>query len=277
MWITDIFEVIGDINELFVGINTLQTQDCFPKNKDEIFKLTETINSLLDRLEDAVLREKQFTSDASHELRTPLSIIKGTLEVLIRKPRETGYYENKITYCISEVDRISGLIDQLLMLARYESGNLVPIIRNIDLTESINYCILRLGEYAADHGIKINYEDVRKIPVKADNSMLDLILENLISNSIKYSGESKEIQIEVHVIGEETTCMIKDKGIGMKEEQLTRVFDRFYRSDEARSSQIGGHGIGLAIVKRLADVQNISIIFESKPLKGTTAILKFNS
>ena len=247
----------------------------FPKNKDEIFRLTETINSLLDRLEDAVLREKQFTSDASHELRTPLSIIKGTLEVLVRKPRETGYYESKISYCINEVDRISEIIDQLLVLARYESGSLLPVIRKIDLNESINYCILRLDEYARDHNIKIRFDNTGKNFVKADPSMLDLILENLLSNSIKYAGESKDVEICVQITGEETVCFIKDHGIGIKEEQLARIFDRFYRSDEARNSQIGGHGIGLAIVKRLCDVQNIQISFESKSLKGTTAVIKF--
>ncbi len=249
----------------------------FPSKKDEIYDLSVTVNSLLDRLEDAVLREKQFTADASHELRTPLAIIKGTLEVLIRKPRDTAYYESKISYCISEADRISSLIDQLLMLARYESGSLVPIIRKIDLDESLHYCILRLNEYAADHGIKIKYDDRGEIFVKADASMLDLMLENLISNSIKYSGESKEIEICVKITSDVTSCCIIDGGIGMKEEQLARIFDRFYRSEEARNSQIGGHGIGLAIVKRLADVQNISINFESKPLKGTTATLKFHS
>src|SRR5512139_762628 len=99
-----------------------------PANKDEIYTLTSTINQLLDRLEDAVLREKQFTSDASHELRTPLAAIKGTLEVLIRKPREVEQYESKISYCIIEVDRMSTIIDQLLMLARYDGGKISPHI-----------------------------------------------------------------------------------------------------------------------------------------------------
>lgn len=256
---------------------TLSSRIAYPQNKDEIYKLTETINGLMDRLEDAVLREKQFTGDASHELRTPLAIIKGTLEVLIRKPRDTKHYEEKISYCMKEVDRISELIDQLLMLARYESGSLVPIIREIDLTESVNYVLLRYKEIGSSRSVEICFDEKRKIPVKADPAMLDVILENLVSNSIKYSGESNNIEIEIQVIGSETTCTVTDHGIGMKQEQLARIFDRFYRSEEARSSEIGGHGIGLAIVKRLADVQSIQIKFDSEPGKGTTASLKFMS
>lgn len=248
-----------------------------PKNRDEIYNLTETINNLLNRLEDAVLREKQFTADASHELRTPLSIIKGTLEVLVRKPRDAKQYEEKVSYCISEVDRISVLVDQLLMLARFESGSIEPLKRNIELNESIEYTILRLNEYARSHNIRINVKTDNKYFVNADPVMLDVILENLLSNAIKYSDRSKDIDINIEKKNGEIICSVKDYGLGMKKEQLARIFDRFYRSEEARNSQIGGHGIGLAIVKRLAEVQNLTLKFESEPLKGTTASIEFHS
>lgn len=247
-----------------------------PQNKDEIYQLATTTNGLLDRLEDAVLREKQFTSDASHELRNPLAVIKGTLEVLIRKPRDIEYYENKISYCIKEVNRISGIIDQLLMLARYESANIEPLTTQVDLNESIQYTILRLQDYATDHGVKISFDENSKYTVKADASMLNIILENLLSNAIKYSNLGKKIDIKIEQRDTCTKCSITDYGIGMSKEEITRIFDRFYRSEEARNSKIGGHGIGLAIVKRLADVQNINIQFTSKPSKGTTATITFN-
>ncbi len=248
-----------------------------PPHKDEIYTLTTTINSLLDRLEDAVLREKQFTSDASHELRNPLASIKGTLEVLIRKPRDIEYYEDKISYCIKEVNRMSVIIDQLLMLARYESGNLKPLTSEIILNDSINYTILRMQDYAEDYGIKISFVDKDKFLVKADASMLDVILENLLSNSIKYSNGSKNIDVKIEKNEDRVKCSVIDHGMGMKKEQISRIFDRFYRSDEARSSSVGGHGIGLAIVKRLADVQHLGISFTSEQSKGTTATITFNN
>ena len=132
-----------------------------------------------------------------------------------------------------------------------------------------------MKESSASAGIYICFDDTRIINVKADPSMLDVILENLLSNSMKYSGTSTRIDISISQAGNEVSLAIRDYGIGMQQEQLARVFDRFYRSDEARSSQVGGHGIGLAIVKRLADVQNIAIKFESELSKGTIATLQF--
>jgi len=246
-----------------------------PKNKDEIHKLAQAINGLMNRLEDAVLREKQFTADASHELRTPLSIIKGTLEVLNRKPREVKHYQDKIQYCIKEVDRIAALIDQLLMLARFESTHIEFEAVELELNESIRYCIYRLNEYASDRKIKINFGESNKFIVKADPSLLDIMLENLFSNAVKYSAESKQIDVSIRSSENEVICSIKDYGIGMNKEQLSRVFDRFYRSEEARTTESGGHGIGLAIVKRLADLQHINVSYISETLKGTTVTLTF--
>ena len=136
---------IAPINNVITTANRITRENLrerisLPENKDEIHLLISTINELLNRLEDNLLREKQFTSDASHELRTPLSVIKGTLEVLIRKPREIHQYEEKINYCIRETDRITKLIDQLLFLARYDSGKVLPNKIKINIkTISIRY------------------------------------------------------------------------------------------------------------------------------------------
>ncbi|RPI17975.1 MAG: HAMP domain-containing protein [Ignavibacteriae bacterium] len=246
-----------------------------PVNKDEIYTLTSTINGLLERLEDAVLREKQFTADASHELRTPLSVLKGTLEVLIRKPRDIEHYEKKISYCIKEVNRMSAIIDQLLMLARYESGKLQPLTEEIELVDSVKYTVLRMQEQAKEHCINICFDEKDKYPVKADPFMIDVIIENLISNAVKYSNGNKRIDIEITKTDYAVTCSVKDYGIGIQKEHLARIFDRFFRIDEARNSEIKGHGIGLAIVKRLIDVQNLTISFTSESAKGTIAVITF--
>lgn len=247
-----------------------------PPNKDEIYTLTITVNNLLDRLQDAVLREKRFTADASHELRTPLSVIKGTLEVLIRRKRDVELYENKISYCINEVDRMTRIIDQLLLLARYESGKIEPQTREIELNENIRYAIMMMDTFAKEKGICINFPESGKHIVKADPSMLDVILQNLISNSIKYSNGNKKIDIYIEEKDNIVSCSVRDYGIGMSKEDLSRIFDRFYRSTEARSTGREGDGLGLAIVKRLADLQNLAISYSSEPSKGTTATIIFN-
>jgi signal transduction histidine kinase len=248
-----------------------------PVHRDEIYTLTSTINELLNRLEDAVLREKQFTSDASHELRTPLSVIKGTLEVLIRKPRDIEQYESKIRYCIDEVDRMSRLIDQLLMLARYESGKLTPMIDKINIYESITSAITRLRSFIDQKEIVIDLNQCENVTVNADKSMLETILENILSNAVKYSDEGKHIEISVDTINRDVVCSIKDYGIGMTEEQASKIFDRFYRADESRAPQAGGNGIGMAIVKKLADLQSLGLKIESKVNNGTSIFIIFPS
>jgi len=246
-----------------------------PQHKDEIYTLTSTINGLLNRLQDAVLREKQFTADASHELRTPLSVIKGTLEVLIRKPREQDEYISKIKYCINEVDRISNLVEQLLILARYESGKAMPVFTKVNLTKSIEVVLLRLQDLIQQNQMEINFDSRKFFYIKADESMLEIILENILSNSIKYSGDSKKIDISIEDNDSVISCNIEDYGTGLSKEQITRIFDRFYRADESRTSKIQGNGLGLAIVKRLADLQNFNINIESRTDSGTKFSLTF--
>ncbi len=247
-----------------------------PPHKDELYKLTSTINNLLDRLEDAVLREKQFTADASHELRTPLAVIKGTLEVLIRKPREVEQYENKVSYCISEVNRMSSLIDQLLMLARYESGKIVPKVVECNLNMKINPVLKRLQNQIEQKNIlvKIKAEN-DNVLVKADPELMDIIFENIISNSIKYSEPNSNIEIKIDKNNSSIFCSIQDEGVGMTDEQAAKIFDRFYRADESRNSKIMGNGLGLAIVKKLSDLQNIKLEIKSQSGNGTTVFIYF--
>ncbi|MGE5681991.1 MAG: sensor histidine kinase [Bacillota bacterium] len=248
-----------------------------PFHKDEIFTLTSTINGLLDRLQDAVLRERQFTADASHELRTPLAIIKGTLEVLIRKPRSIEQYQNKISYCINEVDRMSVIIDQLLLLARYESGKIKPQLQPRDLCSLLNETILRQQKSIKEKRLNVSYINELNCTINADNSMLHVIFDNIISNAVKYSDYGREIIIKTVIDNNSPVCIVTDFGIGMNKEQLSKIFDRFYRADESRNSRISGNGLGLAIVKRLADLQELKLRVESEPDKGTSFYVIFKN
>jgi heavy metal sensor kinase len=240
-----------------------------PQNKDEIYILAQTINDLLDRLRDVVLREKQFTADASHELRTPLSVIKGTLEVLTRKPREREQYVEKIHFVMSEVDRMSLLVDQLLELARYESGTIKPSVVDIDVNNLINESFKRLHYAASEKNISLQLYATEHYHVQADVAMTNIIIENILSNAIKYSFEHQSIQVHVKKESGKITCSITDHGSGIPKDQLSKIFDRFYRVDESRTSHVSGKGIGLAIVKRLAHLQNLEITVQSTPAVGT--------
>ncbi|HSD64250.1 MAG TPA: ATP-binding protein [Ignavibacteriaceae bacterium] len=248
-----------------------------PAHKDEIYALTSTINGLLNRLEDALLREIQFTSDASHELRTPLSVIKGTLEVLVRKPREVPQYEEKINYCISETDRMTRLIDQLLMLARYDTGKIDSVKVEFSLTETLDAVLQRLYPMLHDKNIIINRNEDENFRLTADPSMIEIIFENILTNAIKYSLENKQIDIRIWKEDGRIISSLRDHGIGMTEPQIKNIFDRFYRTDESRNSEAGGFGLGLAICKKLCDLQNIDVKVVSAPGKGTNFLLHFPS
>lgn len=246
-----------------------------PPHKDELYRLTATINELLDRLQDAVVREQQFTSDASHELRTPLTAMKGTLEVLIRRQRKPEQYVEKISEVIGEVNRLSSLVEQLLLLARYESEREKKLLKPLDLGEQISNALERMHPALTEHKTKLNFRYIGGHVVKADAHMLEILLTNIFSNSIKYSDEGTLLTVRSEEIDGQILCAITDQGYGISADQLPHIFDRFYRTDESRNSSIAGSGLGLAIAKRLADIQNISLSVQSKVGEGTTFTLRF--
>lgn len=246
-----------------------------PRNKDELYVLSEAINSLLDRIENAIAREKQFTSDASHELRTPLAVIKGTLEVLIRKPRDIKEYEEKIAYCIHEVNRMNTLVDQLLLLARFESQKKGIKIQEVALDELILESLQRFSGDIETNKLSIDFAFEERHYVQSDAWLAGIIIENLLSNAVKYSKPSGTIRIELSHEGKLVKCTISDSGIGIPTKELDRVYEQFYRSGAAEHPEIKGTGLGLSLVKRLCDLLNIYIEIKSEIDKGTSAILTF--
>ena len=234
-----------------------------------------TINDLLRRIENTIEREKRFTSDASHQLRTPLAVMKGTLEVLIRKPREPEMYVEKIRYCVSEIDRMNRLVDQLLLLARFESQKEVLEYRRFDLVETIDTVLQRLETSIRAKELAIRFEVEQNYWVSSDFYMLDIIFENLLSNAVKYSPPRSIVSIQLEQNGKDIACVIEDHGVGMRPEETARVFDRFYRSDALEHPEIKGNGLGLSIVKRMCDLLKIEIRIESEPDRGARVRLLF--
>lgn len=240
---------------------------------DEIGQLTRSINELLGRLESALNREKQFTSDASHELRTPLSVLRGTLEVLIRKPRTSEEYVEKIKTAFASIDRMSATIDQLLALAREEKGkNLVK-----EELELITFLEELVDQLAKEQQRKISFRCESGVPVfvKANEKSLQLILGNLIQNSVKYSGPETEILVKTGVSQTLPYIEICDEGSGISPEYLEKIFDPFFREKEVVDRLIPGTGLGLAIVKKLAQESGIKISVTSEKSNGSTFRLDF--
>ncbi|MBK9483733.1 MAG: HAMP domain-containing histidine kinase [Chitinophagaceae bacterium] len=252
--------------------SNINTRLPLPENEDELYQLAKTINELLNRIETSVQQQKQFTADASHEIRTPLAAIRGTLEVLLRKRREPEQYEERIQEVITQTDRLNQLIDQLLQLARLEGGSIKKEMINIEkLAEET---ITKYDKQIVEKDIQVKIAIPEGTTVFTDNLFLSMVVDNLVSNALKYGDSNSQITIVWHDKGH--LLSITNKGPEISKEQLPFLFDRFYRTDDSRSSHIAGSGLGLAIVKKLADLMQLKITVDSYP-GNTTFSLQFPS
>jgi len=256
--------------------DNLKDRIILPQNKDELFVLSKTINDLLDRIEKAVEREKQFTSDASHELRTPLTVLKGTLEVLIRKPRTQAEYEEKINFSISEVNRLNNLVDQLLLLARFENQKQSLRIEKIYLNAIILDVLTLYSNEINEKKIEIAHNFSTDYFINSDNYLVATIISNVVSNAIKYSKQNGKISIHLSTNGSKTICSISDNGIGVAKEDLDKIVNPFYRSNPTENPDIKGSGLGLSIVERITQLLGVEFKIESEINIGTQVFFEFN-
>lgn len=269
---------IKPINEIINTSNKITRDNLteripLPHNKDELYILSDTINKLLDRIEKTIEREKSFTSYASHEFRTPLAILKGTLEVLIRKPRQQEEYEEKIRYCVKEIDRLNHLVDELLILTRYENQKQSLRLEETDIKQIIDESLKFFSGNISQKNIQVMTNiPPENIGIKTDIYLFSTIINNILSNAIKYSYQNGEIEIKVNEKNKYIFCEIKDNGIGIPEKDLEKIFDKFYRSTD--HADIKGFGLGLSIVRRFCSLLNIRIELSSKEGAGTTVRLK---
>lgn len=246
-----------------------------PASKDELYDLSHSINSLLERIEDAMLREQQFTSDASHELRTPLAVLRGTLEVLIRKPRSQEEYESKIQYSLKEIDRMTAIIDQLLEIARFDTNPELTINSSVEME-------LLLAEVLAHRHPDIVAKEIHVVQQNNCNSSIAihrfygrLILDNILGNAIKYSKQGGQILIRTFEENGGLSCEITDSGIGIRQEDIPQLFNPFFRSDALNHKDIKGTGLGLSIASKAASTIHATITISSELDQGTSVNIHF--
>ncbi|MCK0130011.1 ATP-binding protein [Flavobacteriaceae bacterium F08102] len=255
--------------------NNLNERVPLPPNKDELFDLSTEINALLQRIENAIERERQFTSDASHELRTPLATLRGTLEVLLRKPREPSEYEEKIIFSLGEINRMTETIEQLLLLARFDSDTKIPSDISVSLATLIDEIISRYKEEITAKDLIVNFRNDLAVEPMVSEYYARLIIGNVFGNAVKYAKERTTIYVHLKRVDTKVICTIKDQGIGIKKEDLNMIFNHFFRSNALEHKNIVGNGLGLSIAKKAADAINATIRVESKYGVSTTFIIKF--
>lgn len=252
--------------------NNLSARIPLPNHQDELYELSETINNLLDRIEYAVEREKSFTSYASHEFRTPLAVLKGTMEVLIRKSRSEAEYKERINFCIKEVDNLNDMVEQLLVLTRYEEGKRSLNYANYPLEDLIDNAVSLFSDDILQKKLNIvSTVSPKDMAIYTDENSFSTILNNLLSNAVKYSNDEGRIEIRTHKEDRRLILEIENTGRGIAAEELEDIFDKFYRS--SGNQHVKGFGLGLPIVKRFCTLLNIEIEITSEVGKTTLARL----
>lgn len=246
--------------------------------KDEIGALIETFNNMIARLEKSVKKIKQFSGDVSHELRTPLTIIRGEVEVALRKSRTKEEYLKVLNSVLEESKRMEKIIDDLLFLSRIEATTKQGFENKIRLDELlIRVCEERM-HMVEKKEIKLETAVRTKTPliIEGDRNLLERMFVNIIDNAVRYTQKGGQIKVKLEKKGQEVKVQIEDNGIGIPEESLPYIFDRFFVVDSSRSKETGGVGLGLSIVKSIAEVHGAQIGIKTKVGKGTTFIIIFS-
>ena len=232
----------------------------------ELDELAAAINCLTEGLAEQENLRKRLTVDVAHELRTPLTTLASHLEAMIEGVWEPSV--DRLQSCYEEISRLSGLVSDLERLAKTESDNLVLNKSDVDLMVIAHSCYDRYEIEAKKKNISLVIAGSSTI-VHADKDRLSQVMENLLSNAIKYTPEYGHIRIEVREAKESSTIMIEDDGIGIPEQELSLVFERFYRTDKSRNRKTGGAGIGLAIVKSIVTAHGGTVQAESSAEQGS--------
>ncbi|SHJ82691.1 sensor histidine kinase [Paramaledivibacter caminithermalis] len=238
---------------------------------DEISNLGRAFNLMTTKLEQVDKQRREFVANVSHELRTPLSSIKVLSESLIHQddtPKEI--YKEFLRDIDSEVDRLNKIIDNLLYLVDLEKENIHLDYQLTYVNYLIQKVISSLKPLADKKNIEISFVEKEKIQVMLDKFKVQQSLINVIGNAIKYTPENGKIHIEIYSEQNNFVIKVKDNGIGIPEDELPFIFDRFYRVDKARARKTGGTGLGLSITQQLIALQQGEIKVESEVNKGTT-------
>ena len=253
-----------------ISSNNLSSRLTVPESRDELQRLSETLNGMLERLEVAFKRITQFTADASHELRTPVALMRTTAELSLRKPRVEAGYRDALTQILMELETTSRLIENLMLLARADSCAEVQQFAPVDLAGTLRETCCHGRTLAAAKKIALT-EQIGKGPilVQGDRHGLRRLFLILIDNAVKYTPPDGKVTVSLAGADGFAVAEIGDTGIGISEADLPHIFERFYRADKARSREMGGAGLGLSIGRWIAEAHGGTIEVESTLGQGS--------
>ncbi len=242
--------------------------------RDEIGKLTATINDMVRRLHESFAQVRQFSADASHELRTPLTVMRGEIEIALRSPKTPEEYRNTLESSLEEILRMSTIIDNLLTLGKADQGTLDVTFSEVNLKELVEELYEDSMILAEEKEIHVDLEAATPLVIVGDRFRLHQLFLNLVDNAIKYTPEGGTVRLTTAREDGSAVFTVSDTGIGIPKDEQVKIFDRFYRIDKARSREKGGSGLGLSIAKRIAELHRGTIEVTSELGKGSTFTVK---
>ena len=236
--------------------------------EDELHHLSLTLNKMLDKIENLIMQEKQFTSDASHELRTPISVILAQGEYLLDIAKDEKEKELAQTI-VDKSKQVSKLVSRLLLLARIDQHRQKFNKEKVDLSVIVDVAVDSMKELASQKEILLFSNVAEGTIVDADEALLLSAITNLISNGIKYGNKSGHVAVSASRIGDRTEIIVADNGVGISEEDIDKIWTRFYRVDDVRNDEYGSSGLGLPMVKSIIELHGGEITVKSSLGHGT--------
>ncbi len=240
---------------------------------EEFVGVATTLNGAFDRLEQALARERQLTSDASHELRTPVTTLVAETQWALGRSRNAEEYRRSLEICARQGVRMKDLVESLLTLARLESGMLPPAMTHIQLRPLVDETVAEVESLARHHHVTVFVKG--DAVVWADRLQMRILISNLLSNAIRYNRAEGEVRVDLRNVDGRMLLHVSDTGVGLDPATAgAHAFERFWRVDPSRSARDGGTGLGLAITKAIVDAHAGTIAVRSEPHTGTTFVVE---
>jgi len=260
-----------------IGISDLDRRLPLRGTGDELDRLSATFNEMFARLAKAIGEMKQFTASIPHELRTPLTALRGETEVMLLEPHPVHEYKRLLASHLEEYDRLTRLINRLLTLARAEAGDIPMHTISIDLAQLTRYLVEQLETVASAKEVSLSVEAKEPVKITADHDWLETAILDLLDNAIKYTPAGGRVLASVENRGTEQILEIRDTGIGIPEDALPHIFERFYREDPSRNGGNEGAGLGLSLVRWIVEQHHGRIEVKSEPGKGSSFTIRLPS
>lgn len=255
--------ICGEAGEISKG-EDLSKRLTLPQTRDEMYRLTIEFNQMFDRLEDSFEAEKQFSSDVSHELRTPLSVIRSQCEYMLGEAK-TEEEAGEIRVILNQAEKVIQLITQLLTISRCERGGEYFQKQEFNFSFMAEMVVDTLQEMAEEKQIELSADIEESLKIIGEETLLMRMLMNLIENAIYYGKEHGFVKVKIRQDGDRICGSVQDNGIGIAEENLDKIWKRFYREDKSRSNTTNGTGLGLAMVKWIVQLHHGEIkVFSEK-------------